>query len=220
MILRTIHKSINVGLNVQDQRVIRCNLCEYRCRYTIQLKKHMAKQHKPDLKCSCVECAFTSDFIVSAWDHKMEAHPDIDDLFTEKDKENFILKIVAEQTNSIMEEMESLKSDTKNAFIELATTVKTCVDELRGDTSKKCKTLGNTVAKIYETVAKLEKSGVQGKPKNIEKVKRAPQSHAEMAGKAKLAIPLLEQFHHIGRRGVKNIFLNFAFDHPIHTQWL
>ena len=180
-----MHKSINVDLNVQDLSVIRCNLCEYRCRYTIQLKKHMATQHKHDLKYSCIysECTFSSDFIATAWDHKMEAHPDIDDQFTEKNRENFILKIVAEQTNSIMEEMESIKSDTKNAFIELAVRVKSCVDELKCDTNKNCKALGNTVAKIYETVAKLEKSG--GKTNNIDKLERVPKSYAEMAGKAK-----------------------------------
>ena len=131
------HMSPKVDLKVADQRVIRCDLCEYSCRYTIQYKKHVEKQHKPDKKYNCKFCEFTTDFMTNAWDHKLEAHPDVNDEFTKEESKDLVMKIVAEQMDSVLEEMESLKSVTKDAFIELTKTLKTCVAEVKADNNEK-----------------------------------------------------------------------------------
>ena len=181
---QTNHMTPRVDLNVPDQRVIRCNMCDYKCRYTIQYKKHMAKEHNPESKYSCKECDFTSNFIGQGWEHRLEAHPDAEDHFTEKETKNFVLMIVAEQTNSLMEEVASLKSDTKNAFKQLSMTVKTCIEDVKGENNEKCITLGNTVAKIYDQIVKMEKAIVRGKTTITEKQKKAPKSYAEIAVKS------------------------------------
>ena len=93
------------------------------------------------------------------------------------------MKIVAEQMNSVLEEMESLKSDTKDAFIELTKTLKTCLSEVKVDNNEKCRILGNTVAKINDKVAKIEKALFKVKKTNIDKQRKAPNSFAEVTGK-------------------------------------
>ena len=42
---QSTHLISKVDLSLTDQTAIRCNQCEYRCRYTIQLKKQMKKEH-------------------------------------------------------------------------------------------------------------------------------------------------------------------------------
>ena len=94
---QTKHMSTKVDLKAEDQRVISCDQCGYKCRYNIQLKKHLTNTH-PTKKHYCKNCDFSTDFIASAWEHTLFVHPDEADEFSPKDKENLILKIVAEQT--------------------------------------------------------------------------------------------------------------------------
>ena len=70
---------------------IKCDQCEYRCRYTIQLKKHIAKEHKTY---KYKECDFSTFFVADCWEHTVTAHPDESD--KESDKNDIVLKIVAE----------------------------------------------------------------------------------------------------------------------------
>ena len=79
-------------------------------------------------------------------------------MLTPEQKENFILKIVAEQTTSISDEMDSLKKDTKRAFDELSQTLVTCFNNMKEENSEKCKMLGNSVVKLYNKMNRFEKS--------------------------------------------------------------
>ena len=156
--IQTTHKSSKVDLAVSDQNAIKCDLCDYRCRYVIQRKKHMDKIHKSEPQYKCKKCNFSTEFVVDVWEHTLVAHPEESDDFKPKDSENFILKIVAEQTNSMMGELASFKMDTRNAFKDIGDSLVTCLDKINKDNNEKCETLGNTVVKIYEKVAQLEKA--------------------------------------------------------------
>ena len=81
--------------------------------------------HKSTEKYNCKACNFSTEFIASSWEHVATDHPELADELTPKQRENFILKIVAEQTMNISEEMEALHKSTNNAFVELSKTLKT-----------------------------------------------------------------------------------------------
>ena len=154
--IQSSHMNMQVDLNLADQNVIKCEQCEYRCRYRIQLKKHMEKKHIPEHKYKCKQCDFRSDYVADTWEHTFEVHPDESD--KESDKENLILKIVAEQTNALMGEVADIKKDNRDVFKEIADIFTLAIDKIKTDNDNKCKTLGNTVTKIYDKVSKLEKA--------------------------------------------------------------
>ena len=114
--MQTEHMTLKVDLTLKDQTVVKCDICDYTCRYNIQLKKHMAKEHEAEPKYKCKECEYATDLVASTWEHMLEYHPDSAMQFTAKESENFILKIVAEQTTSLTDEMTTLKTDMKNYF--------------------------------------------------------------------------------------------------------
>ena len=109
--IQTIHMSIQIDLKESDQYVNKCGICNYTCKYNIQLKKHM-KKHNTEATYSCNQCPFTTDFLVSAYEHTIAYHPEEADKLSAKESENLILKLVAEQTTSISNEISSLRSDT------------------------------------------------------------------------------------------------------------
>ena len=43
---QTHHLSTKVNIEIADQKVIVCSVCEYRCRLNIQIKKHTESKHK------------------------------------------------------------------------------------------------------------------------------------------------------------------------------
>ena len=175
------HMSAKVNLDVDDQNVIVCDQCDYKCKYNIQLKKHRQNSHKSSAKYKCKACNFTTEFIGSSWEHVATDHPELADELTPEQRENFILKIVAEQTTNIWDEMESLKRNTNNALVEINQTLKTYMDNIIVENGDKCKTLGNSVVKLYNKMNRIEKALGQGKPLNAEKKK----SVAKVAGRGK-----------------------------------
>ena len=154
--IQSSHMNMQVDLNLADQNVIKCEHCEYRCRYRIQIKKHVEKKHITEHKYKCKQCDFYSDYVADTWEHTLEVHPD--ESVKESDKENLVLKIVAEQTNALMGEVASIKKDNRDVFKEIADIFSLAIDKIKRDNDIKCKTIGNTVAKIYDKVSKIEKA--------------------------------------------------------------
>ena len=75
-------------------------------------------------------------------------HPEKSYQFNPKENENIILKIVAEQNNAILEEMENMKNDFKRAFENFAGDLNTCLKEMREESNDQCKTLADAVMKL------------------------------------------------------------------------
>ena len=102
----------------------------------------------------------------------MEAHPDESD--EDSDKENIVLKLVAEQTNTLMGEVASLKKDTREVFNQIADIFTLCINKIKKDSDEKCITLGNTVTKILDKVTKLEKAVVNSTDQTLIHSTRVP----------------------------------------------
>ena len=67
--------NVRVDLNIADQNVIICNICEYRYRYNIQLKKHMKKKHEDTQTFKCERCNFNTNNADCLKDHIKNIHP-------------------------------------------------------------------------------------------------------------------------------------------------
>ena len=145
---------------------------DYKCKYNIQLKKHSQNKHKSTAAYNCNACNFSTEFVASVWEHTAADHPDLAPELTPLQRENFILKIVAEQTTHLTDDVDSLRNDTKNAFSELAKTLETCFNNMKEESSDKCKILGNSVVKLYNKMNRIEKALGQSKPINEEKKKQ------------------------------------------------
>ena len=171
--MQTTHSLIKVDLKIEDQNVISCDECDYKCRLNIQYKRHKKDKHiDKDGKYACNECDYTTNFIGIAWEHTMKVHINPTQEFNPKDSKNLVLNMVAEQTTSIVEELENLKKeakntsrefenlkkDTKNTFHEFAKALEVCIEKLNDNTNDKCKALGNTIDKLCDKVTKLEES--------------------------------------------------------------
>ena len=124
----------------------------------------------------CKQCDFATEFVADVWKHTHVAHPDASNEYTKhtpKDSENIVLKIVAEQTNSLMGEVANFKVDTRNALEDITTTLVKCLDKINKDNNEKCNTLGNIVLKIYRKISKLEKALDKGSKKIIDNTFKA-----------------------------------------------
>ena len=164
--------SLKVDLKEDDLQTIKCNNCDYKCRYNIQLKKHM-KIHESHAKYTCKKCDFSTEFVASTWEHKLTVHPEESDNISAKESENFILKIVAEQTTSLSEDVYSLKRDTKDALVAITKALDTCIDNLKNDNNEKCKVLGNTVVKLVNKISRIEKALTIKPSRDVTKTKPA-----------------------------------------------
>ena len=145
---------------------------DYKCKYNIQLKKHSQNKHKSTAAYNCNACNFSTEFVDSVWEHTAADHPDHAPELTQLQRKNFILTIVAEQTTHLTDDVDSLRNDTKNAFSELAITLETCFNNMKEESSDKCKILGNSVVKLYNKMNRIEKALGQSKPINEEKKKQ------------------------------------------------
>ena len=167
--IQTTHLVLKVNI-VKDVFIVACDHCEYKCTSNIQLKNHIRKKHPSNEKYNCRECEFASNYVADLWKHTYEEHSDQTSQFDQKEVVNMCLRMCAEQHMEVLEEMETMKSDMKGAFKNMADIMEASVGNIKDDTEEKCKTLANTVIKLYRKISKLElaskaKNESQSKPK-------------------------------------------------------
>ena len=111
------------------------------------------------------------NYIADVWEHMFRKHSGQSNAFDQKQFENMALKIVVEQNVEIIEEMETLKKDTKGAFQHMADIYEENIERMREETNEKCKTLADTLLKLYTKISNLEASykrkKVRTKPTSI-----------------------------------------------------
>ena len=165
------HMLMKVNIATVDQTIISCNQCEYKCKYNIQLKNHTKTSHEVKHKYECKECSYSTNYIADVWEHMFRKHSGQSNAFDQKQFENMALKIVVEQNVEIIEEMETLKKDTKGAFQHMADIYEENIERMREETNEKCKTLADTLLKLYTKISNLEASykrkKVRTKPTSI-----------------------------------------------------
>ena len=162
---QTYHMGLKVNIDVKEQTIIECSQCDFKCRLNIQLKKHIVNTHQAEANYNCKECGYTTDYVADTWQHTLNEHPDQSFQFTPREAENFMLKMIAQQNAGIVEELDSLKSDIKGAFDNLASVVQTSVSSIKEDTDEKCKILADTVIKLNSKFSKLETRSKAAKTK-------------------------------------------------------
>ena len=92
--------------------------------------------HQAYMKYQCEECEFATDFVANLWEHTLNQHPEKCSRFDEIKTEPTIIKFVAEQNQGIIEEMETLKKDTKGAFEQLAGAVDDSLTSIKDETKE------------------------------------------------------------------------------------
>ena len=147
-------------------------MCDYKCKYNIQLRKHLRAMHVMDQKYNCKECEYKTDYVANTWKHTLNQHPDKPLEFTrEKNENDFVLKLVAEQNAEILEGMDTMKNYFREAFDNMAEVV----GGMKDDTDDKFRTLADTVIKLHSKIAKLEGSkqtaNMKDKPRQEKKRK-------------------------------------------------
>ena len=150
------HMSVKVSVDQSNLGRIECSQCEYKCKLNMQLKVHTRTHHVVDPKYKCKDCKFTSNYSAGVWEHMISQHPDKSYEFNPKENENIIIKVVAEQNNAILEEMENMKKDFTGAFEQLAGNLSTYLKGIKEETNDNCKTLADAVIKLHSKIAKLE----------------------------------------------------------------
>ena len=100
------HKSINVQLNTLPIKNIKCGFCDFKCKYNIELKRHKEKKHSAQPKYNCDHCDFTTNYLGNAWEHSLNIHPNLPTNYTPEENENIALRIVAEQTSHLTNEID------------------------------------------------------------------------------------------------------------------
>ena len=59
--IQTLHRTIKVEVKQEDQNVIKCDQCEYRCKLNIQYKKHLELKHTNEGTYKCKYCEFNTN---------------------------------------------------------------------------------------------------------------------------------------------------------------
>ena len=149
------HSSPEVNIPTAEQS-ISCSQCEYKCTLDIDLKNHTQLKHKKETKYWCTECKFVTNYVANTWEHTLAEHPDSSFEFNPKQMDNVVLKLVAEQNADIVEEMESMKREIKDAFDQLSGLVETTLGSIKNDTHEKCKTLADAVMMLYKKTSKVK----------------------------------------------------------------
>ena len=109
-------------------------------------------------KYRCSDCGFPSEYVADIWEHTFKKHPEKEFQFNQKQTQNMIMKIIAEHTVGILEEMETIKKDMKGAFQQMADIMEESVGSIKDDTNVKCKTLADAMLKLYGKVKKIDAS--------------------------------------------------------------
>ena len=155
---QAIHMSLKVNVDLKEQEGIRCSECGYSCKLNIQLKKHISSKHgdKNLEKYNCKNCDFVSTFIADMWKHTLDSHPERTSDLGQQDTENMVMKIVAEQNSVLIEEVNSFRTEIKEAFGILANVIVETFGSIKDDTSEKCKVLVEKLSKIESKVSKFK----------------------------------------------------------------
>ena len=74
-----------------------------------------------------------------------------------KEKENVVLKIVAEQNTEILEEMEQTRKETLGSINQLGDTLAKVVKDTKVENNEKFQTMVEAVMMLLKKVTKLEK---------------------------------------------------------------
>ena len=159
------HMSVSVNVDTIEQNAIACNLCHYRCRYNIQLRKHLRTTHVIEQKYTCKFCDFSTDFVANTWEHMLWKHPDQSSEFEGRQQKDLILKLVAEQNAEIIYKLDKLGG----ALVELTNTV----NAVKIESDDKCSTLADGIMKLSNRFKKV-KNKTEEQAKVIKKVSVLP----------------------------------------------
>ena len=121
--------------------------------------------HLMEQKYRCKECEFSTDYVAHTWKHSLNQHPDgSTEMNVEQNENGIILKLVAEQNAEIIEELGTIKQEFTGAFEKLAEVV----SSIKNDSNDKCKTVADTVMKLYGKISKIQ---AKSKPTGHSKAK-------------------------------------------------
>ena len=171
--VQTVHKQMCV--DVPRIVSIQCELCDYKCMYNIQLKKHMKTYHErvmSEPKYNCRDCDFASHYYLYSWKHREDMHMNTSEHPT-TDPKYMAQALIAEQNIDVFCELESLKKDLKEAFSTLSDNIESKIASLRKDFTvanaihlEAISSLDNTtevqchMEKVNENLASLNSMGV------------------------------------------------------------
>ena len=158
--MQTLHKEVRINLDSQDQIVIACELCAYKCRLNVQLKKHKKTMHpktsQPKQTWSCETCGFASEFILDMWKHREEQHSNSTPEFQPKPKQDFAIAFLAEHNLDIMEEMDTLKKEVRASILRLASDIEDNLATIR-DESKACSKITlDAISQVYNKIGSFQ----------------------------------------------------------------
>ena len=148
------HRELNVNINNEDQKVFSCDECDFKCSLNIKLIKHVETKHST-LKYNCENCSFRSDLISTLGEHMIIKHSDIFSTLANITHENIVLKMIAELNANTLKEIENLKKDTKNAFLQLAQAIEKSLGKVNESFREDIETVHMKVESIS---SKIEKS--------------------------------------------------------------
>ena len=158
------------------------------------LKKHIKKEHKPDMKHTCEMCDYGTHFVASMWEHSFSQHHDKSPQFKEIQTENLIMKIVAEQNANLIDEIETLKEDTKRAFNGLAIAIDESIENMREEAKDNCKSLVDTITNLSNKISVLgaprTRKSETSRPASSTTAKTASPSNPKVKQKPKPQTPI------------------------------
>ena len=125
------HMNVQVNVNVQSTDVLfLCEKCDYKCKLSIALKKHIRKEHANEKEYKCSFCNFKADRAVDGYEHNLLNHPITTDL-KQRSADNlkdFVLNLIAEQNLDLLDKLMDLKNVLRGAFEQLAGDFKDSID--------------------------------------------------------------------------------------------
>jgi hypothetical protein len=176
----THEPSVRIEIMPNVVKPISCERCEYRCKFNIQLKKHVATKHAADYKFECNFCEFKSNVLMKMYEHKFVNHPENPMDFTPSasNVNELVLTTLAEQNYGIMEEITNIKDSLKDAFDMLARDIQNCFDHSREESTKKIETITTTLVKISQKVDTLVEVSPPKHSKTHEKPRQEASDHS------------------------------------------
>ena len=122
---QSTHMLTKVAIGPNDQKLVKCDTCEYKCKLNIQLKNHKKQKHMGDStkhSCSCKE--YVKQEMVSMRKEVKEAFENFADLIGEvlgsKDKvNNENIKTLAETVHKLGERYKKIENKNKHKIQEM-----------------------------------------------------------------------------------------------------